>query len=93
MKELTISIISIIGTISTTVFAYLAFRRKDKNEIKVSQRKETELMLDVKYIKKSTERMEEKIDQLDRNYNELQTRLIKVEERLENHVRNSKWMN
>ena len=90
MKELTISIISIIGTISTTVFAYLAFRRKDKNEIKVSQRKETELMLDVKYIKKSTERMEEKIDQLDRNYNELQTRLIKVEERLENHVRNSK---
>ena len=93
MGEITISIISIIGTISTTVFAYLAFRRKDKNEIKVSQRKETELMLDVKYIKKSTERMEEKIDQLDRNYNELQTRLIKVEERLENHVRNSKWMN
>ena len=90
MKELTISIISIIGTISTTVFAYLAFRRKDKNEIKVSQRKETELMLDVKYIKKSTERMEQKIDQLDRNYNELQTRLIKVEERLENHVRNNK---
>lgn len=90
MGEITISIISIIGTISTTVFAYLAFRRKDKNEIKVSQRKETELMLDVKYIKKSTERMEEKIDQLDRNYNELQTRLIKVEERLENHVRNSK---
>ena len=90
MKELTISIISIIGTISSIVFAYLAFRRKDKNEIKVSQRKETELMLDVKYIKKSTERMEQKIDQLDRNYNELQTRLIKVEERLENHVRNNK---
>lgn len=34
--------------------------------------------------------MEKKIDRLDSNYNELLSRIIKVEERLDNHIRSEK---
>ena len=71
MESIILSILGVIGSISSIVFAYLAFRRNDKKDIKTTATKEAELLLDVKYIKSSSDRMEKKIDRLDGNYNEL----------------------
>ena len=90
MVEITISILGVLGTLSSILFAYLAFRRNDKKDIKTNATKEAEILLDIKYIKSSSDRMEKKIDRLDSNYNELLSRIIKVEERLDNHIRSEK---
>ena len=90
MESIILSILGALGTISSIVFAYIAFRRNDNKDIKTSATKEAELLLDIKYIKSSSDRMEKKIDRLDSNYNELLSRIIKVEERLDNHIRSEK---
>lgn len=69
MVEITISILSILGTISSILFAYLAFRRNDKTDIKINTSKETKLLL--KWLKSSVSRMEKKINEIDDNYKEL----------------------
>ena len=71
MVEITISILSILGTISSILFVYLAFRRNDKKDIKINASKETELLLDMKWLKSSVSRMEKKINEIDDNYKEL----------------------
>ena len=90
MESIILSILGVLGTISSIVFAYIAFRRNDNKDKKASATKEAELLLDIKYIKSSSDRMEKKIDRLDSNYNELLSRIIKVEERLDNHIRSEK---
>lgn len=87
MVEITISILSVLGTVSSIIFAYLAFRRNDKKDIKAHASKETELLLDMKWLKSSVSRMEKKIDEIDANYKELGITVIKVKERLDNHIR------
>ena len=90
MEGIILSILGALGTISSIAFAYLAFRRNDNKDIRTNATKEAELLLDIKYIKSSSDRMEKKIDRLDSNYHELLSRIIKVEERLDNHINGDK---
>ena len=90
MENIVLSIVSMLGTISTILFAYLAFRRNDKKDIKSCAIKEAELLLDMKWVKASITRMEKKIDNLDDNYKELCTKVIKLEERIDNHIKGEK---
>ena len=53
MVEITISILGILGTLSSIIFAYLAFRRNDKKDIKTSATQEAELLSDMKWLKSS----------------------------------------
>ena len=87
MGEITISILSILGTISSILFAYLAFRRNDKKDIKTCATQEAELFSDMKWVKSSISRMEKKIDSIDDNYKELGITVVKLKERLDNHIR------
>ena len=87
MGEITISILSILGTISSIIFAYLAFRRNDKKDIKTCATQEGELFSDMKWVKSSISRMEKKIDSIDDNYKELGITVVKLKERLDNHIR------
>ena len=77
MQEILISLIGVLGTLSSIVFAYLAFK---KSEDKLA-REEGVLLSDVKYIKTSIDRMECKLDKVENNYNDLLKRVIKVEEK------------
>ena len=95
MKEIILTIISIIGTISSLIFAYIAFRRNDKSDVRNSAKIEGALHSDIGYIKSSIDRMEAKLDKQDNNYQVLLTRVIKVEENynslskiLETHINN-----
>ena len=47
MVEITVSILGIIGTLSSILFAYLAFRRNDKKDIKSDATQEAELLADI----------------------------------------------
>ena len=78
--EIVLSVISIFGTILTIIFAYIAFRRNEKYDVKNNAKSEGALLSDIGYIKSSIDRMEEKLDKQENNYQMLLTRVIKVEE-------------
>ena len=80
MQEVIMSIIGVLGTLSSILFAYLAFR---KSENKLAK-EEGALLSDIKYIKSSIDRMEVKFDKVENKYNDLLKRVIKVEEKQKN---------
>ncbi len=84
------TIVGIVGTISTIIFAYLAFRRGINQDLTNKAASEGALLSDIRYIKSSIDRMEKKMDKLDTNYNQLLLRVIKLEERLDNHIEGEK---
>ena len=87
MVEMTLSLLGVLGTLSSILFAYLAFRRNDKKDIKTCATQEAEILADMKWLKSSVSRMEKKINEIDDNYKELGITVIKVKERLDNHIR------
>ncbi len=88
--EITISIVSVLGTASSIIFAYLAFRRNDKKDLARNANKEGEILSDMKWIKTSVSRMERKIDSIDDNYKDLGVKVVKLKERVDNHIRSEK---
>ena len=93
MQEVVVSIIGVAGTLSAIFFAYLSFRRNDKKDAVRDAKTEGTLLSDVGYIKSSINRMEQKLDKVENNYNILLNRLTRVEEsyvslsqRFEEHI-------
>ena len=83
-----LSLISIIGTIASIIFAYLAFKRNGSNDDKNAGKSDGVMLSDIGYIKSSIDRIEKSLNRLEERYNELSTRLIKVEESTKNaHAR------
>ncbi len=80
MNEIVVGVIGLIGTISSICFAYLAFRRNEQHDTKKDGKSEGVLMSDIGYIKSSIDRMEGKLDKVEMNYQDLLTRIAKVEE-------------
>lgn len=81
--EITVGIIGIVGTISTIIFAYLAFRRNGSNDLRQKAKSEGELLSDVAHIKLSIDRIENKLDKVELSYSSLNERVYKLEQRLE----------
>lgn len=86
MNNLTtaVSIIGIIGTISSVFFAYLAFKRNDKSEIKIQGKREGTIMSDIVHIKDCVDRLEKNLNKVDERYRNILERLVKVEESVSN---------
>lgn len=84
MDKLTIvvSIIGIFGTISSIYFAYIAYKKKDRNEIKNEGLKEGTTLTDIMYIKASIDRVLENLNKVEKRYDELQKRLMDVIEKV-----------
>ncbi|MDE7263710.1 MAG: hypothetical protein K2N64_03525 [Anaeroplasmataceae bacterium] len=80
MNEIVVGIIGLIGTLSSICFAYLAFRRNHTTDTKKDGKAEGVLISDIGYIKSSIDRMEGKLDKVETNYQDLLSRLIRVEE-------------
>lgn len=80
MNEIVVGVIGLIGTVSSICFAYLALRRNQQNDTKKGGKSEGVLMSDIGYIKSSIDRMEGKLDKVEMNYQDLLTRIAKVEE-------------
>lgn len=84
--EIILTVISVLGTISSILFAYLAFARKNKDDTHKDAKSEGVLLSDVGYIKSSIDRVEKTLDQLRNKYDDLHTRLVMLEEKVNNHI-------
>jgi len=75
-----LTIISVLGTISSIIFAFLAFRRNDKKDTRDSGKSEGVLLSEIGYIKSSIDRIEKNLDRLEERYSNLSNKIVKVEE-------------
>ena len=88
--NIVLSIISIVGTMSSILFAFLAFHRNNKGDHK-QEGKEMKgvLISDVGYIKSSIDRIEKTLDKLEEKYDDLHSRIIKIEQKVDDHIKNN----
>ena len=86
MEKLTIvvSIIGIIGTLSSIFFAYLACKKTNMQEHKVDGKTEGAMLSDIGYIKACVDRGEKNLNKIDERYRNIAERLAKVEEAVAN---------
>ena len=82
--ETMVALVGFFASISSIVFAYLAFKRSERKEHKSDGKTEGVMFSDIGYIKACVDRVEKnltKVDERDRNIAE---RLAKVEESVVN---------
>ena len=82
MNVLTIvvSIIGILGTISSIFFAYVALKKNNLNEEKIEGKTEGIFLSDIGYIKACVDRVEKNLFKVDERYHIIVERVAKVEE-------------
>lgn len=78
--EVVLTIISVLGTVSSIIFGYLAFRRNSNSETKQMGRETGTVISDLGYIKSSIERIEKRLDNSESKFDGISTRLARVEE-------------
>ena len=78
--DIALTIISVLGTVSSILFAFLAFRRNDKKDTKENGKNEGVILSEIGYIKSSIDRMESKLNKVESNYYSMLERIIKVEQ-------------
>ena len=86
--EITLTIISVMSSLSSILFAFLAFKRNTKGDNKQEGKNEGVLISDVGYIKSSIDRIEKTLDKLEEKYDDLHSRIIKIEQKVDDHIRN-----
>ena len=86
MDKLTIvvSIIGVIGTISSIFFAYLAFKKNMLDDHRTDGKAEGIMFSDIGYIKACVDRVEKNLNKVDERYRNIAERLARFEEGLEN---------
>ena len=87
MEDLIISIVGLVASMSSIVFAFLAFRRSDKSDQRKEGRNEGTILSDIGYIKACVDRVEKNMSDVDKRYRDIIERLAKVEESLEDSKR------
>lgn len=73
------TIISILGTISSIYFAYMALKNNRHKEDIKSGKKEGIMITDISYIKECVDRVEKNLYKVDECYKSLLERINKVE--------------
>lgn len=79
-----VTMVGLAASISSIVFALLAFKRSEKQEHKSEGKSEGLILSDVGYIKACVDRMEKNLTSVDERYRNVLERLVKVEESLSN---------
>ena len=82
--ELLISLIGIIGALSSIIFSYLAFKRSNKKDDKEEGKAEGVMISDIGYIKACVDRLEKNFNKVDELYKHISERVIKLETSLTN---------
>ena len=77
-----VSVIGIIGTLSSIFFAYLAFKKKERQEAKNEGKQQGSIFSDISYIKACVDRVEKNLNQVDERYKNILERVCKLEEAL-----------
>lgn len=89
MEKLTIvvSIIGIIGTISSIYFAYKAVNKNKLTEEKDNAKHEQIIISDIGYIKACVNRVEKNLNIVDERYRDCVERIAKIEVSLTNIIK------
>lgn len=82
--EIVVILVGLLASVSSIVFAYLAFRRSDKIEHHSEGRTEGAMFSDIGYIKACVDRVEKNLNKVDERYRNIAERLAKLEEGLAN---------
>ena len=82
--ELVVTLVGLFTSISSVIFAYLAFRRGDKAEQKHDGKNEGVMFSDIGYIKACVDRVEKNLNKVDERYRNIAERLAKLEESVAN---------
>ena len=82
-----VSFIGILGTLSSIFFAYMAFKRNTKDDIKKEGKNEGTIFSDICHIKECVDRVEKNLHLVDERYRIILERVVKVEEALSNITR------
>ena len=80
--SIAISVLGFIGSLSSIIFAYLAFKRNAHKDSKEDGETEGKLQADIKYIVKTLSKLEEEFSKLDDRDRQMLERLAKVEQSL-----------
>ena len=82
--ELVFALVGFFASISSIIFAYLAFKRSDKAEHKTDGKTEGVMFSDIGYIKACVDRVEKNLTKVDEHDRNIAERLAKVEESVRN---------
>ena len=78
--ELIVVIASFLGSLSSIIFSYLAFKRSNNEEYKNNGKTEGVMFSDIGYIKACVDRVEKNLNTVDERYLNIAQRLARVEE-------------
>ena len=84
MNQELITTVGLLTSLSSIVFAFLAFKRSEKQEHRKEGKNEGLILSDIGYIKACVDRVEKNIASVDERYRSILERLSKVEESLDN---------
>ncbi len=82
--ELVVALVGFFASISSIVFAYLAFRRSETQDKRSDGKTEGVMFSDIGYIKACVDRVEKNLNKVDERYRNIAERLAKVEETVVN---------
>ncbi len=80
--ETIVTLIGLCASFSSIVFAYLAFKRSEKQEQKIDGKTEGVMFSDIGYIKACVDRVEKNLNKVEERDRNIIERLSKVEESL-----------
>lgn len=80
--ETIVTLIGLCASFSSIVFAYLAFKRSERQEQKIDGKTEGVMFSDIGYIKACVDRVEKNLNKVEERDRNIIERLSKVEESL-----------
>lgn len=87
MENLIVSVVGLVASVSSVLFAFLAFRRAERTDQRKEGRSEGTILSDIGYIKACVDRMEKSMAEVDVRYRDLAERIAKAEESLKDSKR------
>ena len=82
--EIVFSLVSLMASLSSIAFAYLAFKRSERQDQRKDGKNEGLILSDIGYIKACVDRVEKNLNKVDERDRNIAERLAKVEESVVN---------
>ena len=82
--ELSTALVGLMASLSSIIFAVIAFRRTSKDEHKSEGKAEGVIFSDIGYIKACVDRVEKNLCTVDERYRNIAERLARLEEGMAN---------
>lgn len=94
--EIVLTCLTIISTLSSIIFAYLAFNRNKINDIKKAEKTTAEstlnsavdlaaIKIDMKYTREGIDKISKRLDEIEKSQNNNNAELVKIFEHLKRH--------